>query len=142
MENNTILTFHTHYRVIDESLKLEINSDGSLVNPRGITTKGGCTVACIEIAGELHWGVSRCSNKDNFNKRLGRIRSFGLARGRSAAITPMLDEKGIVEVSNEFARVSLGAIRRTTIAFNPTIIRLYQVENHQFNKLVAQQSFL
>jgi hypothetical protein len=58
----------------------------SILNPEGsfIGTHGGFTVAYQEVKpGLIEYSVARCSDRDNFNKKLGRDIATGrLARGK------------------------------------------------------------
>ena len=142
--------FHNHYRFMNKmSAKMTIDKDGRQTNPKGIMTKGGCTVSAIKVGDELRWGVSRCNRKDVFNKRIGRIRSTGLAKSKSAAITPMIDNiKDIKEIADEFARVAMetsynefmGVIQ--VPAFKRELIEKYSIVNNRFEKIPTQQTLL
>ncbi len=150
VEKPCIFTFHCHYRRVDEDLKTVVYDDGKhkgeLVNPRGITSHGGCTVAVIEINNKLCWSVARCRNSDVFCKRDGRIKAYGRARSRSAAITPMLDIEGVKCVSDELARIWMytnwdyeeSEIILPVIDWK--IVQTYQIRNWRLEKIEDQKS--
>ena len=139
LNDDVILTFHAHYRMFDDKFKTE-------ANPNGMSTKGGCTVACIEFRDGLHWAISRCRDTDVFSKRDGRIKAYGRARGSCAAITPLLSMDEIKVVSEEFARVAINTsmfgIEGYPVLMNEDIILRYGIHNQQFNKIEQQQSLL
>jgi len=134
-KSDVIFTFHAHYRLYDDKFKTD-------TNPNGIDSRGGCTVACIEIGNELHWAVARCNNIDVFSKRLGSIKAYGRARGSHAAITPKMDINCVKIVAEEFARVAINTKRDKLELFNTVIMQSHQVYNPYFLKLKQQQSLL
>jgi len=134
-KSDAIFTFHSHYRLYDDKFKTD-------TNPNGMDSKGGCTVACIEIDNEFHWAVARCKYTDVFNKRDGRIKAYGRARGSHAAITPKMDINCVKIVAEEFARVAINTKRDKLELFNTVIIQSHQVYNPYFLKLKQQQSLL
>lgn len=61
--------------------------------------KGGITVAYdIDPAGTVHYTFSQCSNKDHYNKRIGRLVSTGrLQANRNISTFPKVEGVNIVE---------------------------------------------
>ena len=135
LNDDVILTFHAHYRMFDDKFKTE-------ANPNGMSTKGGCTVACIEFRDGLHWAISRCRDTDVFSKRDGRIKAYGRARGSRAAITPLLSIDEVKVVAEEFARVAINTTMFGHAEMNEDIVLRYGIHNPNFKKLEQQQSFI
>lgn len=134
--------FHSHYRFINEELKSSVDKDGNKINPRGIETNGGCTVAVVEFMGKYRWGVSRCNKLDTFCKRTGRSIAYIRAKGSIAAETPILDIKGIRVVANEFARTAFETTKEFPGVFNHSVAEQFSVENPHFYKFNKQTSLL
>lgn len=61
-------------------------TDGGSILPTG-----GCTLAAIVTGDKLKWGVSRCSEKDNFCKKVGRAIASTRAQGTQAMETRKMD---------------------------------------------------
>lgn len=49
-------------------------------------SNGGATVAYYEKDGTIYWAEARCSDKDNFSKTVGRIKSFGRLHSSNANV--------------------------------------------------------
>jgi hypothetical protein len=109
-------SLHTHYRLHHD----RIRGDGQ----NEIKTKGGMTVALVEVDGVFVWAWARCSLKDVFSKKLGRMKAYAKVKGLNVITTPKIDFKGIRKVSDEIAKVGL----RYADEFDPDVLLDYKVD--------------
>lgn len=58
-----------HYRAFDET------QADPITNPNGIDCRGGATVGYVEGEGKVKWAAAYCSKKDNFSRKLGRLKA-------------------------------------------------------------------
>jgi hypothetical protein len=61
-----------HYRAYDEQLRTK-------TNPLGVDSRTGATIAYTEPAEgkPIAWAAAFCHPRDNYNKRIGRIKAMG-----------------------------------------------------------------
>lgn len=75
-------------------------------NEKGeIESCGGVTVAVVLFGGASRWGVARCSSRDNFSKKLGRVISEGRATSQTTYVVcgEYPDEEAANQAFNDFA---------------------------------------
>jgi len=56
-------------------------------NPKGLSSRGGVTVAVLNRGTWFTWGISKCHLSDVFSKKLGVIRAVGRAKRKLALKT-------------------------------------------------------
>ena len=74
--------FHRRYYDRDENLSMSM------------LAKGGITFSAIRLTPEaMKWGVAKCHENDNYDKRIGIVKSNGVANSKKGLMTPVMEFK-------------------------------------------------
>lgn len=68
-----------HFRYILEKGKPVLSFE-KIIDRTKIYSNGGLTIAIEKDDDEIYFGACKCSLKDTYNKKYGRIRSYGISK--------------------------------------------------------------